>query len=93
MRSLLFISPPTTRKKLAKGVGCGADALILDLGGLPFSAPRKKRWRAIIACHYIAATRALEKKRAPLALRGASMALDTPHLGGGPGRRPWGAGP
>lgn len=56
MRSLLFI-PADDEKKLGKGVGSGADALILDLED-SVSAARKGTARAI-AAQYIAATRAL----------------------------------
>ena len=86
MRSLLFI-PGDDEKKLAKGVGCGADALILDLED-SVSAPRKAAARAIVA-QYIAATRALEKR--PL-LYVRINALDTPYweedLAGVIGSRP-----
>src|SRR5882672_862567 len=86
MRSLLFI-PGDDEKKLAKGVGCGADALILDLED-SVSAPRKAAARAI-AAQYISATRALEKR--PL-LYVRINALDTPHweadLAGVMGSRP-----
>src|SRR5215468_5402381 len=59
MRSLLFI-PGDDGKKLAKGVGCGADALILDLED-SVSVARKAAARSITA-QYIAATRALERR-------------------------------
>jgi citrate lyase subunit beta / citryl-CoA lyase len=55
MRSLLFI-PGDDERKLAKGVGSGADALILDLEDA-VSGARKPAARAISA-QYIAATRA-----------------------------------
>jgi citrate lyase subunit beta/citryl-CoA lyase len=73
MRSLLFI-PADDERKLGKGVGCGADALILDLEDA-VSMPRKAAARGI-AAQYIAATRALEK-RPRLYVR--INALDTPH--------------
>jgi citrate lyase subunit beta / citryl-CoA lyase len=73
MRSLLFI-PGDDEKKLAKGVGCGADALILDLEDA-VSAPRKAAARTVTA-QYIAATRALENR--PL-LYVRLNALDTPY--------------
>jgi citrate lyase subunit beta / citryl-CoA lyase len=73
MRSLLFI-PGDDEKKLAKGVGCGADALILDLEDA-VSAPRKAVARAVTA-QYIAATRALQHR--PL-LYVRLNALDTPY--------------
>jgi citrate lyase subunit beta/citryl-CoA lyase len=73
MRSLLFI-PGDDEKKLGKGVGCGADALILDLEDA-VSAPRKAAARTITA-QYIAATRAL-KLRPLLYVR--VNALDTPY--------------
>jgi citrate lyase subunit beta/citryl-CoA lyase len=86
MRSLLFI-PADDEKKLGKGVGSGADALILDLEDA-VSAPCKSAAR-IIASHYIAATRALEKR--PL-LYVRINALDTPYweedLAGVMGSRP-----
>jgi citrate lyase subunit beta / citryl-CoA lyase len=72
MRSMLFI-PGDDEKKLAKGVGSGADALILDLED-SVSAPRKGAARSICA-QYIAETRALEKR--PL-LYVRINALDTP---------------
>ena len=59
MRSLLFI-PADDEKKLGKGVGCGADALILDLEDA-VSLARKAAARTICA-QYIATTRALEKR-------------------------------
>ena len=73
MRSLLFI-PGDDEKKLAKGVGCGADALILDLEDA-VSAARKAAARAITA-QYVAATRAL-KTRPLIYVR--VNALDTPY--------------
>src|SRR5215471_2763586 len=86
MRSLLFI-PGDAEKKLAKGVGCGADALILDLEDA-VSAPRKAAARAISA-QYIALTRALEERPA---LYVRINALDTPYweddLAGIMGSRP-----
>jgi len=72
MRSLLFI-PGDDERKLAKGVGAGADALILDLED-SVSAGRKAAARQI-AAQYIAATRALERR--PL-LYVRINALDTP---------------
>jgi len=72
MRSLLFI-PGDDEKKLGKGVGSGADALILDLED-SVSAARKSAGRQI-ASQYIAATRALET-RPRLYVR--INALDTP---------------
>ena len=59
MRSLLFI-PADDEKKLGKGAGCGADALILDLEDA-VSLARKAAARTICA-QYIATTRALEKR-------------------------------
>ena len=86
MRSLLFI-PGDDEKKLAKGVGCGADALILDLEDAVSSA-RKPAARAITA-QYVAATRAL-KTRPLIYVR--VNALDTPYweddLAGIMGSRP-----
>jgi len=86
MRSLLFI-PGDDEKKLAKGVGCGADALILDLEDA-VSAARKAAARAITA-QYVAATRAL-KTRPLIYVR--VNALDTPYweddLAGIMGSRP-----
>jgi citrate lyase subunit beta/citryl-CoA lyase len=86
MRSLLFI-PGDAERKLAKGVGCGADALILDLEDA-VSAPRKAAARTISA-QYIALTRAL-KERPLLYVR--INALDTPYweddLAGIMGSRP-----
>ena len=86
MRSLLFI-PGDDEKKLAKGVGCGADALILDLEDAVSSA-RKPAARAITA-QYVAATRAL-KPRPLIYVR--VNALDTPYweddLAGIMGSRP-----
>lgn len=73
MRSLLFI-PADDEKKLGKGVGSGADALILDLEDA-VAAPRKAHARSI-AAEYIATTRALPKR--PL-LYVRVNALDTPH--------------
>lgn len=86
MRSLLFI-PADDEKKLAKGLGCGADLLILDLEDA-VSAARKSAARAI-ASSYLDATRALEKR--PL-LYVRINALDTPYweedLAGVMGSRP-----
>jgi citrate lyase subunit beta / citryl-CoA lyase len=86
MRSLLFI-PADDEKKLGKGVGCGADALILDLEDA-VSLARKAAARTICA-QYIATTRALEKR--PL-LYVRINALDTPYweedLAGVMGSRP-----
>jgi citrate lyase subunit beta / citryl-CoA lyase len=86
MRSLLFI-PGDDEKKLAKGVGCGADALILDLEDA-VSAARKAAARAVTA-QYVAATRALETR--PL-LYIRVNALETPYweddLAGIMGSRP-----
>jgi citrate lyase subunit beta / citryl-CoA lyase len=59
MRSLLFI-PADDEKKLGKGLGSGADALILDLED-SVSAVRKAAARQI-AAQYIAAIRVLEKR-------------------------------
>src|SRR5262245_32925525 len=73
MRSLMFI-PGDDENKLAKGVGCGADALILDLEDA-VSAARKAAARQISA-RYIAATRALERR--PL-IYVRLNALDTPY--------------
>jgi citrate lyase subunit beta/citryl-CoA lyase len=72
MRSLLFI-PGDDERKLGKGVGAGADALILDLED-SVSAARKAAARQI-AAQYIASTRALEGR--PL-LYVRINALDTP---------------
>jgi citrate lyase subunit beta/citryl-CoA lyase len=72
MRSLLFI-PGDDEKKLGKGVGSGADALILDLED-SVGAARKGAARQIVA-QYIAATRALQV-RPRLYVR--INALDTP---------------
>jgi citrate lyase subunit beta / citryl-CoA lyase len=86
MRSLLFI-PGDDEKKLAKGVTCGADALILDLEDAVSSA-RKAAARAVTA-QYVAATRAL-KTRPLIYVR--VNALDTPYweddLAGIMGSRP-----
>ena len=86
MRSLMFI-PGDDENKLAKGVGCGADALILDLEDA-VSAARKAAARQISA-RYIAATRALERR--PLIYVRVN-ALDTPYweddLAGVMGSRP-----
>ena len=86
MRSLLFI-PGDDEKKLAKGVACGADALILDLED-SVSAPRKAAAREITA-QYVATTLALERR--PL-LYVRINALDTPYweedLAGVMGSRP-----
>ena len=73
MRSLLFI-PGDDEKKLAKGVSCAADALIVDLEDAVSSA-RKAAARAITA-QYVAATRAL-KTRPLIYVR--VNALDTPY--------------
>lgn len=73
MRSLLFI-PGDDENKLGKGLGSGADALILDLED-SVSLPRKIAARKVTA-EYIAATRGLEKR--PL-LYVRVNALDTPH--------------
>jgi citrate lyase subunit beta / citryl-CoA lyase len=59
MRSLLFI-PGDDERKLAKGVGCGADALILDLEDA-VSAARKAAARALTA-QYVATTRLLKPR-------------------------------
>jgi citrate lyase subunit beta / citryl-CoA lyase len=72
MRSLLFI-PGDDERKLGKGVGAGADALILDLED-SVSAARKAAARQI-AAQYIASARALEGR--PL-LYVRINALDTP---------------
>jgi citrate lyase subunit beta / citryl-CoA lyase len=72
MRSLLFI-PGDDERKLGKGVGSGADALILDLED-SVSEARKAAARQITA-QYIAATRQLEA-RPRLYVR--INALDTP---------------
>ena len=86
MRSLLFI-PGDDEKKLAKGVSCAADALIVDLEDAVSSA-RKAAARAITA-QYVAATRAL-KTRPLIYVR--VNALDTPYweddLAGIMGSRP-----
>jgi citrate lyase subunit beta / citryl-CoA lyase len=86
MRSLLFI-PGDDEKKLGKGAGSGADALILDLED-SVSAARKAAGRQITA-QYIAATRGLET-RPRLYVR--INALDTPlwedDLAGVMGARP-----
>jgi citrate lyase subunit beta / citryl-CoA lyase len=86
MRSLLFI-PGDDEKKLAKGVGCGADALILDLEDA-VSAARKAQARSLTA-QYVADTRALTQ-RPRLYVR--LNALDTPYweddLAGITGSRP-----
>jgi citrate lyase subunit beta/citryl-CoA lyase len=73
MRSLLFI-PADDERKLAKGTGSGADALILDLEDA-VSLARKPAARTL-AAGFIAATRALEH-RPRLYVR--INALDTPH--------------
>jgi citrate lyase subunit beta/citryl-CoA lyase len=72
MRSLLFI-PGDDEKKLGKGVGSGADALILDLED-SVGAARKGAARQVTA-QYIAATRVAET-RPRLYVR--INALDTP---------------
>ena len=72
MRSLLFI-PADDERKLAKGVGSGADVLLIDLEDSVSSA-RKSAARGI-ASEYIAATRA-QAKRPLLYVR--INALDTP---------------
>jgi citrate lyase subunit beta/citryl-CoA lyase len=59
MRSWLFV-PGDDEKKLAKGIACGADALILDLED-SVNASRKAAARPIVA-QYVAATRALERR-------------------------------
>jgi citrate lyase subunit beta/citryl-CoA lyase len=59
MRSLLFI-PADDERKLGKGVGVGADALILDLED-SVSAARKAAARAL-AAQYIAGLRAQEPR-------------------------------
>src|SRR5262245_66161401 len=86
MRSLLFI-PGDDENKLGKGLGSGADALILDLED-SVSAARKGAARRI-AAHYIATTRVLEMR--PL-LYVRINALDTPlwedDLAGVMGARP-----
>jgi citrate lyase subunit beta / citryl-CoA lyase len=86
MRSLLFI-PGDDEKKLAKGAGSGADALILDLED-SVSMPRKAVARGITS-QYITATRALAKR--PL-LYVRVNSLDTPYweedLAGVAGSRP-----
>jgi citrate lyase subunit beta / citryl-CoA lyase len=86
MRSLLFI-PGDDEKKLGKGLGSGADALIVDLED-SVSAARKGAARQI-AARYIATTRALERR--PL-LYVRINALDTPlwedDLAGVMGARP-----
>ncbi len=86
MRSLLFI-PADDERKLAKGVGSGADALILDLEDSV--SPARKAAARPIGAQYIAATRALEK-RPRLYVR--INALDTPYweddLAGIMGARP-----
>jgi citrate lyase subunit beta/citryl-CoA lyase len=73
MRSLLFI-PADDERKLAKGMGSGADALILDLEDA-VSLARKPAARTI-AAGFITATRAQEQ-RPRLYVR--INALDTPH--------------
>jgi citrate lyase subunit beta / citryl-CoA lyase len=73
MRSLLFI-PGDDERKLAKGVGSGADALILDLEDA-VSEARKPAARAVTA-QYIAATLATPVH--PL-LYVRINALDTPY--------------
>src|SRR5262245_23783235 len=86
MRSLLFI-PGDDEKKLGKGLGSGADALLVDLED-SVSAAREGAVRQI-AAQYIAATRALERR--PL-LYVRINALDTPlwedDLAGVMGARP-----
>jgi citrate lyase subunit beta/citryl-CoA lyase len=86
MRSLLFI-PADDAKKLGKGAGSGADALILDLEDA-VAASRKEQARAMCA-EYITATRSLPNR--PL-LYVRVNALDTPHweadLAGVIGSRP-----
>jgi citrate lyase subunit beta / citryl-CoA lyase len=76
MRSLLFI-PGDDEKKLGKGLGSGADALILDLEDSV--APARKAAARTISAQYIAATRALAR-RPRLYVR--LNALDTPHWEG-----------
>lgn len=73
MRSLLFI-PADDERKLAKGMGSGADALLLDLEDA-VSAARKADARRICA-DYIARTRGLAE-RPRLIVR--INALDTPY--------------
>jgi citrate lyase subunit beta/citryl-CoA lyase len=86
MRSMLFV-PGDDEKKLAKGIGCGADALILDLED-SVNASRKAAARPIVA-QYVTATRALQRR--PL-LYVRINALDTPYweedLAGVIGSRP-----
>ena len=86
MRSLLFI-PGDDEKKLAKGAGSGADALIIDLED-SVSSQRKEAARSLTS-QYIAATRELAAR--PL-LYVRINALDTPHwerdLAGVAGSRP-----
>jgi citrate lyase subunit beta/citryl-CoA lyase len=86
MRSMLFI-PGDDDKKLAKGVGAGADALIIDLEDSVAQA-RKAAARTITA-EYIKATRGLPRR--PI-LYVRINALDTPHweqdLAGVMGARP-----
>ena len=86
MRSLLFI-PGDDEKKLAKGAGSGADALIIDLED-SVSSLRKVAARSITS-QYITATRELADR--PL-LYVRINALDTPHweqdLAGVAGSRP-----
>ena len=86
MRSLLFI-PADDARKLARGAGSGADALILDLEDA-VAASRKAEARVMCA-EYIAATRALPKR--PL-LYVRVNAMDTPYweadLDGVMGSRP-----
>lgn len=73
MRSLLFI-PADDERKLAKGIGSGADVLLLDLEDA-VSAARKAAARTICA-EYIVNTRALPG-RPRLVVR--INALDTPY--------------
>jgi len=73
MRSLLFV-PADDEKKLGKGPGTGADALILDLED-SVSEPRKAPAR-VLAAQFIAATRP-KPGRPRLYVR--INALDTPH--------------
>ena len=86
MRSLLFI-PGDDEKKLAKGVSCAADALIVDLEDAVSSA--RKAAARVITAQYVAATRAL-KTRPLIYVR--VNALDTPYweddLAGIMGSRP-----
>jgi citrate lyase subunit beta / citryl-CoA lyase len=73
MRSLLFI-PGDDERKLAKGAGSGADALILDLEDAV--SPARKGAARTITAQYIASTRGSEKRPA---LYVRVNALDTAH--------------